>query len=131
MSLDAATAALRALALVAGVPNADSVTITVTPYRGNGERTFMKGAKVATATGWNQRVATAYGPARVFVPNTEGRDEGAAIENLVLKCRALAESVLDDAIAEEKRLLDEARAAIEATKALNVEARRAALLAAQ
>ena len=33
MNLDAATATLRALALVAGVPNADSVTITVTPYK--------------------------------------------------------------------------------------------------
>lgn len=131
MNLDAATATLRLLAAVAGVPNADAVTVTVTPYKGNGERTFMKGAKVATATGWNQRVATAYGPARVFVPNAEGRDEGAAIENLVAKCRELASSALDAAIAEEKRLLDEARAAIEATKALNVEARRAALLAAQ
>jgi hypothetical protein len=130
MNLDAATATLRILASVAGVPNADSVSITLAPYKGNGERTFMKGAKVATATGWNQRVATAYGPARVFVPNAEGRDEVAAVENLVVKCRALAESVLDDAIAEEKRLLDEARAAIEATKALNVEARRA-MLAAQ
>ena len=130
MNIADATATLRALALVAGVPNPDAVTITITPYRGNGERTFMKGAKVATATGWNQRVATAYGPARVFVPDAEGRDEAAAIENLVVKCRALAESVLDDAVAEEKRLLDEARAAIEATKALNVEARRAALLAA-
>ena len=130
MNLDAAIATLRVLAAVAGVPNADAVSIAVTPYKGNGERTFMKGAKVATATGWNQRVATAYGPARVFVPNADGRDEVAAVENLVVKCRALAESVLDDAIAEEKRLLDEARAAIEATKALNVEARRA-MLAAQ
>mgnify|MGYP003560018745 CR=1 FL=1 len=131
MNLDAATATLRLLAAVAGVPNPDSVSITVTPYKGNGERTFMKGAKVATATGWNQRLATAYGPARAVGPNADGRDEGAAVENLVVKCRALAESALDADIAEEKRLLDEARAAIEATKALNVEARRAAMLAAQ
>lgn len=131
MNLDAATATLRVLAAVAGIANPDSVSITTTPYKGNGERSFMKGAKVATATGWNQRVATAYGPARVFVPNADGRDEVAAVENLVVKCRALAETMLDDAIAEEKRLLDEARAAIEATKALNVEARRAAMLAAK
>ena len=130
MNLDAAIATLRVLAAVAGVPNPDAVTIAVTPYKGVGERTFNKGAKVATATGWNQRLATGYGPTRVFVPAAEGRDEAGAVETLVAKCRELAASALDAAIAEEKRLLDEARAAIEATKALNVEARRAALLAA-
>ncbi len=129
MNLDAATATLRVLAAVAGIANPDSVSITVTPYKGNGERSFMKGAKVATATGWVHRVVTGYGPARSFVPSEEGRDEGAAVEALVAKCRGLAEFDLSAAIAEEQRLLDEARKATVAAAALNVDARRAAMLA--
>jgi hypothetical protein len=132
MNLDAATAAIRLLATAAGVANADAVTITLSPYKGNGERSFMKGAKLATATGWGQHLVTVHGPTRsLFVPSAEGRDEEAAIAALFAKCREWSESALNFAIAEEQRLLDEARKATESVKALNVEARRAAMLAAQ
>jgi hypothetical protein len=73
-----------------------------------------------------------HGPTRsLFVPSAEGRDEEAAIAALFAKCREWSESALNFAIAEEQRLLDEARKATESVKALNVEARRAAMLAAQ
>jgi hypothetical protein len=132
MNLDDATATLRILATAAGVANPDAVTITLSPYKGNGERTFMKGAKVATATGWGQRLVTVYGPTRsLFAPSAEGRDEEAAIAALVTKCREWAESALDAAIADEQRLLDEARKATEAAAALNIAVRRAAMHAAR
>lgn len=128
MNLDAATATLRALAIVAGVPNADSVTITVTPYKGYGERSHRKGWRVATAVGW---------PSRDFpsdrrssqLTTDEFADDAAAVDELVRIANLWAEFTIEDATAEEQRLLDEARKATEAAKALNVEARRAALLA--
>ncbi len=123
MNLDAATATLRALAAIAGVPNPDAVSIAVTPYKGHSARVH-RGWRTATAMGW---------PSGTRRPGlyAAAASEEAAINALVSHARFVAEYALVCAAAKEQRLLGEARKATEAAAALNVEARRAALLAAQ
>lgn len=113
MNLDAATQTLRLLATVAGVPNADAVTIKLAPYRGPGERSYKKGRRVATAVGW----PTGY-QSEQFA--SSGADDAAAVEELLRITKRRAQSAVDGAKYEAARLSDVARDAT--TAAANAEA---------
>lgn len=114
MNLDAATATIRALAAVAGVPNADSVTIAIKPYKGVGERTFNKGRVTAIAVGWPS------GYQREQLASNCSADDGAAVDELLRYAKQRAQAAVDAAKREAERLSDVARAAT--TAAANAEA---------
>mgnify|MGYP003455452039 CR=1 FL=1 len=105
MNIDTATNTLRALAKVAGVPNAESITIALTPYKGVGSKSYNKGFVVASAVGW--RVNTY--DSEVFA--RDERDAASAIERLVDGARNRAESIVREAEHRADRLRCEATSA--------------------
>ena len=113
MNLDAATATLRLLAAVAGVPNADSVTVKIAPSKGAGA--YRKGWFRATALGWTSSI----GANGIFdtAPSAE-----AAADLLLRRARLLAEHAVEGAKTNATHLTLAAQAATTAASNAEVDA---------
>ena len=113
MNIAEATAVLRTLAAVAGIAGSDSVTVTLAPYKGHGERSYRKGWRVATAVGWQSDF-------RRDGIGEEAPSDDAAIDGLVQRARHFAECALERAKHDAAMLTLTAQAAT--TAAANAEA---------
>ena len=114
MNIPEAERILRILAAVAGEPNADSVSITLAPYKGPGEWSFNKGRRVATAVGWPS------GYRSEQLTTSACADDGAAVDELLRYARQRAQAAVDTAKRDAERLTLAAQAAT--TAAANAEA---------